>query len=81
MSVRLTRARVVAAVEECKKTAASRLLLLVGLDTRQRGVQIRGRQEMRLLLESGCREDEVLRHDGELVQDEEVRGAESGDVQ
>ncbi len=50
----------------------ARVIAFVRLYARARGGEVSGRQEVRLQLEGGRREDEVLRHDSELVQHEVV---------
>ncbi|TPX12376.1 uncharacterized protein E0L32_007023 [Thyridium curvatum] len=72
--VRLAGARVLAAVEEGEQLlAAAPGLPGVRLDARVRGGQVGGLEQAGLRLVGARREDEVLRHDGELVQDEVVR--------
>lgn len=67
----LAGARVGAAVEEGKELAA------VGTDAGPAGIQVVGLEQLRLRLEGARGEDEVLRHNGKLVEDEVVRLCEA----
>lgn len=72
MPVGLTGARVLARVEEGKQ--AVRIVgILVGLDAGEGSLEVRRLEEVGLLLVGRGGEDEVLRDDSELVEDEEVR--------
>jgi hypothetical protein len=85
MSMRLTRAGVLAGVEEGVQAsllfATCRRILLVGLYARECGLKIRRLEDVSLLLEVPGDEDEVLGDDGELVKHEKVRGPNVGKTQ
>ena len=76
MPMRLTGTRVLAAVEKDKQLPRVGAVVVVRAYTRQRGLEVRRGEHVRLVLKGARREDEVLRHDGELVEHEVVRGAE-----
>lgn len=58
-----------------------RLGVLVGCYAGQSGFQVGLLEDVGLVLEVSGREDEMLRNDGEFVQDYEVRGSYVGDSQ
>lgn len=85
MAMRLTRARMLAGVKESKESLLVVRIVLAGLlvggYAGACGLQVRLFEDVGLRLEVRGGEDEVLRDDGELVEDEEVRGSHVGDAQ
>ncbi|KUI56202.1 hypothetical protein VP1G_10846 [Cytospora mali] len=69
MPVRLASARVLPAVEEREQVLA---LAMIRLDAGVRGLKVAALQQVCLLLEGVGDDEEVLRHDGEFVQDKGV---------
>lgn len=77
MPVRLAGAAVRAAVEEGEQLVLG--ALVVGADAGVDGGEVPGVQEVGLRPEGARDEEEVLRDDGELVEDEEVGRVEGAD--